>query len=167
MLLHCTQNLAARVADVSSAPLVEKSPLGSWHANLYQVDRRQCVLFCHDETRYMLFLPGLKKQHFENLGRLHRDIFLMSLAAHGVPDAKIMRAGVALGPVAFDRATDRSVLSSMNIAIGDLDAYLDGVANLLELDPAAAALHLNKRPVTVRGSWHWPGPEMLARVDKG
>jgi len=54
----------------------------------------------------------------------------------------------------------------MNIAIGDLDAYLDGVANLLELDPAAAALHLNKRPVTVRGAWHWPGPEMLARVDK-
>jgi len=148
------------------SPLAEKSPLGSWHANLYQIDRRQCVLFCHDETRYILFLPGLKKQHFEDLGRLHRDIFLMSLAAHGVPDAKIMRAGVALGPVVFDRATDRSVLASMNIAIGDLYAYLDGVANLLELDPAATAFHLNKRPVTIRGAWHRPGQEMLVRVDQ-
>ena len=166
MLLQCTQKLAARLADVSPAPLVEKSPLGSWHANLYQIDRRQCVLFCHDETRYMLFLPGLKKQHFENLGRLHRDIFLMSLAVNGVSDAKIMRVGVALGPVVFDRATDRSVLASMNIAIGDLDRYLERVVNLLELDLMATVLHLNARPVTVRGAWHWPGREMLARVDK-
>jgi hypothetical protein len=105
MILHCTQKLAARLPNMSTTPLAETSPLGGWHGNLYQIDRRQCVLFCHDETRYMLFLPGLKKAHFENLGRLHRDLFLLSLAAHGVPDAKIMRAGLALGPAVFDRAT--------------------------------------------------------------
>jgi hypothetical protein len=104
--------------------------------------------------------------NFEDLGRLHRDIFLMSLAAHGVPDTKVMRAGLALGPVALDRATDRSVLASMNIAIGDLDGYLERVVNLLELDLMATVLHLNARPVTVRGAWHWLGREMLARVDK-
>jgi hypothetical protein len=166
MLLHCTQKLAAKLPDVSATPLAEPSHLGAWHGNLYQIDRRQCVLFCHDETRYMLFLPGLKKSHFESLGRLLRDLFLLSLAAHGVPDAKIMRTGLALGPAVFDRATDRSVLASMNIAIGDLSAWLEGIPNLLELDPAAAALHLNQRPVTVRGVWHWPNREMLAKVEK-
>jgi hypothetical protein len=166
MLLHCTQKLAASLPEVSVTPLAEPSPLGGWHGNLYQIDRRQCVLFCHDETRYMLFLPGLKKTHFESLGRLHRDLFLLSLAAHGVSDAKIMRAGLALGPAVFDRATDRSVLASMNIAIGDLSAWLEEFPNLLEIDPAAAALHLNDRPVTVRGAWHWPNREMLAKVEK-
>jgi hypothetical protein len=95
---------------------------------------------------------------------LHRDLFLLSLAAHGLADAKIMRAGMALGPIAFDRATDRSVLGSMNIAISDLDPYLQRFPHLLELDPAATALYLNKRPVTIKGFWHSPGREMLARV---
>jgi hypothetical protein len=166
MLLHCTQKLAARLPEVSATPLAEPSPLGGWHGNLYQIDRRQCVLFCHDETRYMLFLPGLKKSHFESLGRLHRDLFLLSLAAHDISDAKIMRAGLALGPAAFDGATDRSVLGSMNIAMGDLGAWLERFPNLLEIDPAAAALRLNHRPVTARGFWHWPDKEMLARIER-
>lgn len=165
MILHCTQKLAAKLPEVSSSPLAETSLLGGWHANLYQIDRRQCVLFCHDETRYMLFLPGLKKPHFENLGRLHRELFLLSLVAHGVTDAKIMRTALALGPAACDRATDRSVLASMNVAISDLEAYLLQVPNILDLDPAATALHLNDRPVTIRGGWHWSGREMLAKVE--
>lgn len=166
MILHCTQKLAAKLPEVALVPLAENSPLGGWHANLYQIDRRQCVLFCHDETRYTLFVPGLKKAHFESLGRVHRDLFLISLAAHGLPDAKTMRAGMALGPVAFDRATDRSVLASMTQAIGDFGYYLHQVSNLLELDLADAALWLNDRPVTARGRWLWPGREMIAMVEK-
>ncbi|MFA5516244.1 MAG: hypothetical protein WDA20_08145 [Desulfuromonadales bacterium] len=166
MILHCTQKLAGKLPEVSAAPLAETSLLGGWHGNLYQIDRRQCVLFCHDETRYMLFLPGLKKAHFEDLARLHRDLFLMSLAAHGVSDAKIMRTKLALGPLACDRVTDRSVLSSMNVAMGDLYAYLQGVPNLLEIDPAAAALHLNDRAVGIRGKYVFSGAEMIARVER-
>ena len=166
MLLHCTQKLTAKLPEVSPHPLGEKSFLGSWHGNLVQIARRQCVLFCHDETRYMLFVPGLKKPHFADLGRMHRDLFLMSLTAHGVPDAKVMRAGMALGPVAFDRATDRSVLGSMNIALLDLESYLMEYDNLLEIDLAATAIFLNDRPVSVRGDWHWPAKEMLALMTK-
>ncbi|WP_432823349.1 DUF6933 domain-containing protein [Trichloromonas sp.] len=166
MLLHCTKKLTVKLPDISSSPLGEKSLLGSWHGHLVQIARRQCVLFCHDETRYMLFVPGVKKPHFEDLGRVHRDLFLMSLAAQGVPDAKIMRAGMALGPAAFDGATDRSVLASMNVALGDLGAYLLEYPNLLEIDLAATAVYLNDRPVSVRGAWHWPTKKMLAMVAK-
>jgi hypothetical protein len=166
MILHCTQRLAAKLPSVSATPLTETSPLGGWHANLYYIERRQCVLFCHDQTRYTLFLPGLKKPHFEELGRLLRELFLMSLVAHGVSDAQVMRVGLALGPAAFDRATDRSVLASMNIALGDLDAWLMRFPNLMDIDPAATALHLNDRPVTIRGAWSWPNREMLAKVKR-
>jgi len=164
MLLHCTQRLASKVPAVSSSALVEKSPLGSWHGNLVQIDRRQCVLFCHDETRYTLFIPGLKKPHFEDLGRVLRDLFLLSLTAHGVADAKVMRVAMALGPAVFDHATDRSVLGSMNIALWDLQPYLEGLGNLLEIDPAATALYLNDRPASVRGTWLWPAKRMLEKV---
>jgi len=35
MIIHCTKKLAARLPNVSPEPLVEDSPLGSWHANFY------------------------------------------------------------------------------------------------------------------------------------
>jgi uncharacterized protein DUF6933 len=34
--------------------------LGAWHAHLVRLDRVQCGLFCHDETRDCLFLPGMR-----------------------------------------------------------------------------------------------------------
>jgi hypothetical protein len=67
VIIHCTQKMAIKLPGVSATPLAETSPLGSWHAHLYTYDRRQCVLFCHDESRYCLFLPGLVKE--ERLGQ--------------------------------------------------------------------------------------------------
>ncbi|MBK5273919.1 MAG: hypothetical protein JJE30_02555 [Desulfuromonadales bacterium] len=81
MLLHCTKKLAAKLPEVSATPLAETSHLGSWHAHLLTIDRRQCVMFCHDESHYVLFQPGLVKTNFADLGRLHRELFLSSLVA--------------------------------------------------------------------------------------
>lgn len=120
--------------------------MGSWTANLYSIDRRQCVLFCHDETRYVLFQPGLRKAQFDELGALHRQLFLDSLVAQGVERAQLKRVALALGLARFDCATDRSVLGSMNIACSDLDGMLVRVANVMELEPIATGLYLNHRP---------------------
>lgn len=68
MIIHATRKLAARLPDVSPDALREDSPLGSWHADRLIIDRRQCVLFCHDETRTALFVPGLRKELFADLG---------------------------------------------------------------------------------------------------
>ncbi|MBL0225606.1 MAG: hypothetical protein IPQ16_08540 [Geobacteraceae bacterium] len=81
MLLHCTQKLAAKLPGVSTTLLAETSSLGSWHAHLYTYDRRQCVMFCHDDSRYCLFLPGLVKVDFAKMGQLHRELFLATLVS--------------------------------------------------------------------------------------
>ena len=164
MLLHCTKKVAERLPEPVAESLEEAAVLGSWHAHLFQLKRRQCLLFCHDETRYMLFLPGVNKSHFKELGRLHRDLFLLSLAALEVPESRVMRAGLALGPPRFDRATDRSVLGSLNVAATDLSIHLEDVDNPLEIDPVTVALMLNRRPVTARGAWLWPERGMLEKV---
>jgi hypothetical protein len=165
MLLHCTKKLAAKLPEVSATPLAETSPLGSWHAHLYTYDRRQCVLFCHDESRYVLFLPGLVKADFTNMGRLHREFFLASLAVHGVKETLLGRVALALGPVQFDRHTDRSVLGSMRVADMDLSWLLPDV-NVMESDPLALSLKLNDRPATVTGKWIHPDKVMLERIER-
>jgi len=161
MIIHCTQKLAAKLPEVSATPLSATSPLGSWHAHLYTIDRRQCVLFCHDTTCYILFSAGLRKEQFADLGRMQRELFLATLAAQGVATGALKRVELALEPPRFDVATDRSVLGSMNVASSDLDCLKVEVENVLALDSLGTARWLNERPVTIRGKWSFPAKAML------
>ena len=165
MILHCSRKLAGKLSNVSPAPLEETSPLGSWHGHLVTFDRRQCVMFMHDDTRYALFLPGLRKEHFAVLGeRLFRELFTATLAALGCPDGQIRKVALALGPVRYDMATDRSVQGSLRVARQDLEALLYRLPDVMEVDPLEAAAWLNDRPVTVYGKPLWPRRAMRERV---
>lgn len=98
MLIHTTRKLATRLPGVSGTPLQEDSPLGSWHADRLILDRRQCVLFCHDETRAALFLPGLRKPQFQELGSRWSPLLLTdTLAALGCPPDHVARLGSQTG----------------------------------------------------------------------
>ena len=174
MILHCTQKLAARlpssilISDPASGDSNrEQGPLASWHAHLLNLDRRQCVLFCHDATRFVLFLPGLRAPQLADLGRWHRDLFLAVLEAQGLETSLLARVGLMLGPLGVDRETDRSVLGSMREAAQDLEfGALDRAANVMELDPIATSRWLNERPVTAHGQCLWPERAMQELVRK-
>lgn len=167
-VIHCTRKLAQKLSGVSAAPAEETGALGSWHASLVRIDRRQCVLFCHDATRYCLFLPGLRAPQLAELGRWHREVFLASLVKEGVADPVVARAGIALGPARYDAKTDRSVLGTMNIALWDLGAYVSREDHIMDVDALLASRHLNERTVMANGKPLWPARamrEMLMRLD--
>jgi len=92
MIIHCTQKLAAKLKNVSTEPLSGTSPLGSRHANLYTIDRRLCVIFCHDLCRSVLLMTGLRREHFVELDRWHRELFLAILRFQGVPATLLKRS---------------------------------------------------------------------------
>jgi len=162
MIIHSSQKLAAKLAAISSTPLEETSPLGSWHGHLFTLDRRQYVMFCHDATRYVLFLPGLRKEHFAELGgKWFRPLYVATLAMLGCPDTQIKKMEMALGPMRFDTATDRSVQGSLRVAKLDLEAWLYGVPNVMDLDPLAMSCRLNERPATIYGKRVRPEKAML------
>ena len=165
MILHCSRKLAAKLAPVSAAPLKDSSPLGSWHGHLFVVDRRQCVMFCHDATRFVLFMHGWRKERFEELRtRWFFVIFGAVLANMGCSEAQVDRALAAVGEIHFDTATDRSVQGSINIAVRDLWCVVNDVPHVLELDPVATSCRLNERPATVYGKCLYPDRDMLALV---
>jgi len=172
VILHCTQKLAERIPSTIDLPEPDAEldgqtgPLSSWHAHLLVLDRRQCVLFCHDATRYVLFLPGLRAPQLAELRRWHRDLFLAVLQAQGLAHHFIARVGLRLGPLQVDRKTDQSVLASMNRVAGDLQfGLLRETANVMELDPIRTSLWLNDRPCTVHKTWIWPDKAMCEIVE--
>jgi hypothetical protein len=134
MIIHCTKKLATRFPIVHSEALTETSPLGSWHANLYTFDRRQCLLFTHDETRYSLFFPGVIKPMFDNFDEVFKGLFLGSLFFLGVPDNQLSRVELAMGKMTFDVNTDRSVLSTMNNHKHMVHARVVEEENVMDMD---------------------------------
>ena len=146
-------------------PLEEASPLGSWHGHLFTMDRRQCAMVCHDATRYVLFMSGLRKPDFADMGKQwFRPLYLATLSLSGCPDTQIKKVELALGPLRFDTATDRSVQGSMRMAKQDVEAWLYQVPNVMDLDPLKVSCHLNDRPTTVYGKYVWPVKAMLEAV---
>ena len=166
MIIHATRKLAARLPKVSKEPIQEVSALGNWHADRLILDRRQCVIFCHDETRAALFIAGLRKPQFAALGgEIFRQLFADTLAALECPQAQIQRALLSLGPCEIDTVTDRSVLSSMRVARQDLEAFIWKFPNVLMADPVEASRRLTRRPVSVRGQHFWPQDRLLELVE--
>jgi hypothetical protein len=151
MIIHCTKKLAKKLPEVSTEAIVETSPLGSWHANLYTIDRHNCILFCHDATRYTVFLPGLRKPEFAELGRWFKEAFTASLIYMGMSDAQMRRAELALGPVEFDSQTERSVLGSLNQMKFMLDARAEEVEDVMLLNPLSVTRWLCHYPVSIKG----------------
>ena len=164
MVIHCTKKLAAKLKGVSSIALNETSPLGSWHAHLYHLDRRQCVLFCHDQTRYVLFMAGLTKPQFMEFDSLFRSLLFSVLEVQGVVESKLKQVELMIGPIKFDTVTDRSVQGSMRVVKGDLEARLYRAPNVMLLDSIQTSLELSHRPATIKGEWIHPNELMLKLI---
>jgi hypothetical protein len=165
VIIHCSKKLATKLPVVSSTPLQETSPLGSWHGHLFTLDHRQCVLFCHDASRYCLFHAGIRKTHLADLGgSLFRGLYLETLKAIGVPIAQMRKVELALGPARYDAATSRSVQGTIRVAQQDLYALLARVENVMDLDPLTVSYNLNQRPTTIFGRWLWPDKAMREAV---
>ena len=152
MIIHCTQKLATKLPNVSSAPLAETNPLGSWHANLYIIDRRNCVMFCHDQTRFVLFMAGLKKADFARLDFWFQDRFANTMLKLDYEPRLIEKALDLLDPLQFDTSSDRSVQGSMRtVRTMELEGMLMDVPDVMDIPIYSASAHLNHRPVTTKG----------------
>ena len=84
LTLQCTQKrLKELKTDIS--PDKDINPISLWHANLLTLDRRKCVLFTNDKTRYTFLVPGLKKPDFRHLGEVFLDNLFRYMLNDGLP----------------------------------------------------------------------------------
>lgn len=171
MIVHCTKKLADKLGNVGKVALRETNPLGGWHANLYIIDHRQCVMFCHDLTRFVLFVAGIKKQDFENLDFWFNDLFANTMMKLHYEPELIEKALASVDTLQFDQVCDRSVQGSMRTARQqDLEGILYGFPNIMELPMYSVSARLNKRPVTTKGMKEseclWPDKAMKELIQK-
>ncbi|PNU20131.1 hypothetical protein C2E25_08755 [Geothermobacter hydrogeniphilus] len=178
--LHCTKKLLAklpltedgRLRSRQNEPAVtgdDESPLCGWHANLLLLQRRQCVLFVHDTTRFPVFIPALKKADFAELDWHFRDGFMNTLLKVGAETQHMDAAEKLLAPLVCDNNCNRSVQGTLNQMGQELDFMLDyDQTSVTELAPYQTGAWLAERPCTVKGTRDciWPGQAMLRLLER-
>jgi hypothetical protein len=148
------------------------SLLSGWHANVVTLQRRNCVLFVHDTTRFALLLIGLTKPDFTKLDALFQDVLMNTLLKCGANDEQMQAAVMQLQHLCFDTQCDRSVQGSLNRMKADLEHLLwcDNI-EVMELSAYRTSVWLSERPSMLKGMKSneclWPIKAMAALLGKG
>ena len=107
-------------------------------------------MFCHDKTRFVLFVPGLKKDGFARLDFWFKDLFANVMLKLDYEPELIEKALSYVDELQFDTVCDRSVQGSMRVAMMDFEAFFMGVP-VMDLPMYSVSARLNDRPVTIKG----------------
>ena len=177
--IHATKKLLAKLpideqgflpVDKNAPPSSGKefdskqSELSGWHANLIMLQRRNCILFVHDTTRFPVFIPCLTKLDFASLDWHFQDAFMNTLIKIGADQAMMESAEPLLQALCFDSECNRSVQGTMNQMKGDIEHVLwfENV-KIEDLSPYRVAAWLADRPCNVKGRKDcvWPIQEMV------
>lgn len=174
--LYCTQKLIAKLpvaegllpeSEKRQASLNEKvlnNPLSGWHANLLTLQRRNCVLMVHNQTRFPVFIIALTKPDFAALDYHFTDCLMNTLLNVGANEEHMQAAQELLAPVSINKAYDRSVQGTMNQMKGDFEHMLmfENVP-IMDCSPYKTAAWLAKRPCNIKGQKEciWPNDAML------
>src|SRR4030067_410894 len=74
----------------------------------------KCLLFTHDAALYSVFVPGLTKPGFAQMGEVFGQRLFKTLLWEEFPQEQIERMLDACRVVHFARSNNRGVLGSMN-----------------------------------------------------
>lgn len=172
MIIHCTQKLSVKLKSAGhtvnktllASDSVEHS-IGAWHANITTIQRRQCVVFCHDQTRFALVMIGATAKELKAIDYWFNDLLVNTLLKAGVDPTLIEVSCHQLLPLQFDTTCDRSVQGTLNQLIQELEwsVHYDDIS-VMDLPIYSTCVRFSERPCRIKGMKEneciWPIEEM-------
>jgi hypothetical protein len=142
-ILSCTKKLFEH-SNFSEFPVPEVgyNPLYSWHANLFRVGRKNCLMIMNDLTRYQLVLYGLRKEHYRNFDELFFYNLNRNLRADDFTESEIRLFMNGMGnQLIYTKTHNRSILGSMKDQIYITEYWIEDYLPTEELN----IIELNKQ----------------------
>ena len=181
--VHATKKLLAKL-PLDDAGLVKtkqplpygqesenrNNPLSGWHANLVTLQRRNCVLMVHDETRFPVMIKSLLKKDFANFDWYFQDAFMNTLLKVNANDEQMDAAQSLLAPCQFDTDCNRSAQGTLNRMKSDIEHLLwyDNI-EVENLSAYRTGAWLAESPWNVKGRKDcvWPIKAMFELLSAG
>lgn len=147
MNFQITKNLSDRLRrtliDVESLP---HSDIDDFHSNLLKFGRYNCVLITNNKTLYSFFLFGLKADDFKHFEEVVRERVFKLLIESGLSQAQFEKILESMETFNYSKASNRSVIASMNNMKKQIESYLERYDDIYEINKK-----LNKTPYKIVG----------------
>ena len=114
MIIRCTQKLIAELKKKPTKAVPPKDPFWSWHASVFHIERRKCVLITNDTTLFTMFIPALKKPDFQSFHFVFGQHLFKNLLYEEIPQNQIEPVLSECEDINYEKTNNRSVLGSMN-----------------------------------------------------
>ena len=108
---------------ISKQSLVEEDSSGNWVANLFHVSHKKCWILIHQQTKYILVFPNVRKSDVENISTIFKEAFYGQLIYDGIfVDYDFVEK--IIGDVNLKQTNnDRSSLGILNYCLSSFDAW--------------------------------------------
>lgn len=144
MIIRCTQKLLTELKVKPTNEESPKDPFWSWHANVFHIDRRKCVLVTNDTTLFTLFIPALRKPEFQTFQIVFGQYVFKYLLHERIPQRQIETVLAECEKIKFDKTNNRSVLGSMNDQKFQLEYMIQAGGGLAKTDIYELNHNLNR-----------------------
>ena len=114
MTIRCTEELLRELRIQSVSAEYEGDPFWNWHANVFRIERRKCVLITNDTTLFAMFIPAVLKPDFESFDFVIGEHLFKNLLYENIPRAQIEAVLSECRNIKYQKSNNRRVLGSMN-----------------------------------------------------
>jgi hypothetical protein len=152
-VVRCTRNLLKEIdaPPTDIAEMFSQGPLGSWHANIFRIERRKSIIFTNDKTLYSLLIVDVKKEALRQFDDLFRNALFkamrsIEIASHSINEIMDETLQFVIG-----KTTNRSVLGTMNDHVLRIKLKVMYDGGYQYLDIANLNKRLNETPTKAIG----------------
>ncbi len=144
----------------------------TWHVGLNYINRKKCLIFMNDLTRFTFFLYGVKKKDLEGINDLFKKSLIETLKSEKFKEEEIYKIINDNYQIEIMKIVNRSVLGSMTDFWKIIPYYLfetdkeylkdSDKINLIQLNKA-----LNRTPMLCSKKGMYPIQEMQKELKNG
>jgi hypothetical protein len=144
-LIRCTQTLLKELGVTPEEKSFTNEVLGEWHANLYLIQRRKCVLFTNNKTLFSFLVTGLKKADFKDFDEIFRQRCFKQLIYEDIPQNQFEKVLTENREISYGKTNNRSVLGSMNNFKFAIESFVYNAGHIDYIDLFKVNKNLNYR----------------------
>jgi hypothetical protein len=143
-LIKCTKKLLNELPQTPTSKVPQTNKLGSWHANIFLIERRKCVLVTNDLSLYAMFIPCLTKPDFKSFHLVFGQNLFKNLLHENLSQSEIETALEEYREIQYAKTDNRSVLGTMNEQKFQIEYMIEAEGGLGNTDVYALNSKLNR-----------------------
>ena len=111
--IQCTRKLTEKF-DIKIKNDIICGDLFSWHAHIFNFNRKNCIIFMNNKTRYNFLIYGVTKKQICDFNNIIKENLIKNLEAENINSTKMSRYIKEFNEIEYTKTSDRRLIGQIN-----------------------------------------------------